>query len=148
MLRETVNWRLYDLIFQSFTLHKQGHGLGSRILLRSAFESLATLIYLNQLMQMVVDGHLPFHEFGEKTPTLLVGSRTTETKKKSINVLTVLKKCDNRYPGLRAFYEELSESAHPNYEGLCLGYSEIDRNKHETSFSSKWMELFGTSTSG
>jgi len=55
MLREAVFWRLHDLMTQSYGLYQQGHGLGARILLRSGFESLATLIYLNRLMQQVVE---------------------------------------------------------------------------------------------
>jgi hypothetical protein len=65
MLREAVFWRLHDLMTQSYALHQQRHGLGARILLRSGFESLATLIYLNQLMQQVLNGKLSFHAFGK-----------------------------------------------------------------------------------
>ena len=62
-LREAVFWRLQDLMTQSYALHQQRHGLGARILLRSAFESLAVLIYLNELMRQVLDGKLNFHAF-------------------------------------------------------------------------------------
>jgi hypothetical protein len=143
MLREAVFWRLHDLMTQSYALHQQGHGLGARILLRSGFESLATLIYLNQLMQQVLDGKLNFHVFGDKTTTLLLGSRNNEHGPRSLNIVTVLEKCDKRYPGLKSLYADLSESAHPSYEGLCLGYSKIDHDEYETNFLSRWMELYG-----
>ena len=90
MLREAVFWRLHDLLTQSYALHQQGHGLGARILLRSGFETLAVLIYLNQLMQQVVDGKLNFHLFSDKTTTLLAGSRDGSTKHESLNVMTIL----------------------------------------------------------
>jgi hypothetical protein len=143
MLREAVFWRLHDLMTQSYALHQQGHGLGARILLRSGFESLATLIYLNQLMQQVLDGKLNFHIFGDKTTTLLLGSRNNEHGPRSLNIVTVLEKCDKRYPGLTSLYADLSESAHPSYEGLCKGYSKIDHDEYETNFSNRWMELYG-----
>jgi hypothetical protein len=143
MLREAVFWRLHDLMTQSYALHQQGHGLGARILLRSAFESLATLIFLNQLMQQVLDGKLNFHPFSDKTTTLLLGSRNNEHGPRSLNILTVLEKCDKHYPGLIALYANLSESAHPSYEGLCLGYSKIDHDEYQTNFSNRWMELYG-----
>lgn len=143
MLREAVFWRLHDLLTQSYALHQRGHGLGARILLRSGFETLATLIYLNQLMQQVLDGKLSFHRFGEKTFMLLLGSRNNEQMPHSLNILTVLQKCDKRYPGLMALYADLSESAHPSYEGLCMGYSKIHHNEYETHFSNRWMELYG-----
>lgn len=142
-LREAVFWRLHDLMTQSYALHQQRHGLGARILLRSGFESLATLIYLNQLMQQVLDGKLNFHMFGEKTTTLLLGSRNNEDGPRSLNIVTVLEKCDKRYPGLIKLYADLSESAHPSYEGLCTGYSKIDHDEYETIFSNRWMELYG-----
>jgi hypothetical protein len=142
-LREAVFWRLHDLPTQSYMLHQQGHGLGARILLRSAFESLASLIYLNQLMQEVLDGALDFHTFSSKTSVLLLGSRNSDDGPKSINILTVLNKCDQRYPGLMKMYADLSESAHPSYEGLCIGYSTINHDEFETTFSNRWMELFG-----
>src|ERR1700734_2415200 len=70
LLREAVFWRLEDLLEQSYLLHRQGHTLGARILLRSAVESLAVLIYLNQQMEKVVQGALNFHVFSDKTATL------------------------------------------------------------------------------
>ena len=143
MLRETVFWRLHDLLTQSLLLHQQGHGLGARILLRSAFESLATLIYLNQLMQRVIDGDLNFHTFSEKTTVLLLGSRNNEQGPKSINIITVLDKCEAQYPGLKEIYADLSESAHPSFEGLCRGYSKSNHDEYETVFSNRWMELYG-----
>tara|TARA_R110000868_G_scaffold293634_3_gene554130 strand:+ start:1275 stop:1979 length:705 start_codon:yes stop_codon:yes gene_type:complete len=143
MLREAVFWRLHDLLTQSYVLHQQRHGLGARILLRSGFETLAMLVYLNQLMQQVLDGKLNFHLFSDKTTTLLAGSRDGSTKHQSLNIMTILEKCDKRYPGLATLYAVLSESAHPNYEGMITGYSKIDHNEYETHFSNRWMELYG-----
>jgi hypothetical protein len=143
MLREAVFWRITDLMTQSYALHQQGHALGARILLRSGFETLATLIYLNQLTRQVLDSKLGFHDFGAKTSNLLLGSRNDTTEHKSINIVTVLEKCDKRYPGLMKLYADLSESAHPSYEGLCMGYSTIDHSEYETTFSNRWAELYG-----
>lgn len=142
MVREAVFWRLNDLMEQSYTLHRQDHALGARILLRSGFETLATLIYLNATMQQVLDGHLSFDEFGDKTSTLLLGSRNMPDGPVSLNVFTVIQKCDKQYPGLERLYASLSESAHPSYEGLCKGYSKIDHVEFETKFSNRWSELF------
>ena len=142
-LRETVLWRTHDLMSQSYVLHQQGHGLGARILLRSGFETLAILIYLNQLLQLVLDGNLNFHVFGQKTSILLLGSKNKSTEHKSLNIMTIFDKCDKRYPGITRLYAELSESAHPNYEGLCAGYSKINHDEYETIFSNRWMEKYG-----
>jgi hypothetical protein len=143
MLREAACWRVHDLLTQSYVLYERGHGLGARILLRSAFESLAMLIYLSQLMQQVLDGRLGFHAFSEKTTVLLLGSRNDERWPRSINIITILEKCEKRYAGLMKLYADLSESAHPSYEGLCKGYSTINHEEYETTFSNRWMELYG-----
>lgn len=142
ILRETVFWRLHDLLEQSFALHQQGYALGARILLRSGLETLATLIYLNQLKSNVMDGTLNFHEFSRKTTTLLLGSRNDTTRHKSISILTVLEKCDKRYPGIQALYGDLCEAAHPNYEGTCFGYSSVDFDNHTTVFQNKWVGMY------
>ncbi|GAB4523747.1 MAG: hypothetical protein Kow00133_11800 [Amphiplicatus sp.] len=50
-LREVVYWRMLDLLDQSFILYKQNYVLGARILLRSALETLAVLIYLRACLR-------------------------------------------------------------------------------------------------
>lgn len=142
-LRETVFWRTHDLMRQSYALHQQGYGLGARILLRSGFETLATLIYLNQILKSVLDETLDFHVFGQNTSILLLGSRNNSTSHKSINIITILEKCNKVYPGIKDLYDKLSESAHPNYEGLCFGYSKINHEEDETIFSNRWVEIYG-----
>ena len=129
MLREAVFWRLHDLMTQSYALHQQGHGLGARILLRSGFETLAILIHLNQLMRQVLDDQLNFHSFGRRTSVLLLGSRDGSTNHQSLNIVTILQKCDKRYAGIEKLYAILSESAHPNCEGIVAGYSKIDHDE-------------------
>lgn len=141
MIREAALWRVHDLMSQSYLLYQNKHLLGARILLRSSFETLATLIYLNQITQQVLDDKLSFNDWGEKTSKLLLGSRHDNEMPQSINVITVIEKCEKRYPGLIKLYASLSESAHPSYEGLCQGYSKINHDEYETDFENRWSEL-------
>lgn len=143
ILREVLFWRTYDLCEQSYVLHQQGHGLGARILLRSAFETLAVLIYLNQSIQNVIDGKLSFYDFGKKTSALLLGSKDKSTSHTALNIMTILEKSDKSYPGLGGLYALLSESAHPNYEGMLAGYTKTDQVERETFFSNRWIEKYG-----
>jgi len=64
----------------------------------------------------------------------------------SLNIATILAKCDKRYPGIANLYGKLSESAHPNFEGLVTGYSKVNYDEYETRFSNRWMELYGEKT--
>lgn len=143
LLREAAFWRITDLLTQSYSLHQEGHCLGARILLRSAFETLATLIYLNHNLRQVVDEELNFHLFSQKTVSLALGSRNDSTDHVAVNVLKMIDRGDKRYPGLRSLYDSLSESAHPNYEGMVTGYSKPDPNEYTTHFSNRWMHLHG-----
>ena len=145
LLREAAFWRISDLLTQSHVLHQQGYCLGARILLRSAFETVATIIYLNQLIKQVLNDDLDFDTFTEKTSVLLLGSRDGSTNYKSLNIVTILQKCDEMYPGVENLYAKLSEAAHPNYEGMMTGYSRTDHNDFETHFSNRWMEIHGES---
>jgi hypothetical protein len=145
LLRESVAWRLQDLLEQSHLLSTSSHLLGARILLRSAFETVAVLVYLNKAMRSVVAGDQSFHAFSEKTSKLLLGSRDTTTSHESISILTVLEGANKRYPGLLDWYAALCESAHPNYEGMLVGYSKADRKSYITTFENRWTELHGKS---
>ena len=142
-LREGVAWRTQDLLAHSLLLHESGNALGARILLRSALETVAVLIYLNQLTRKVLLGSLDFHEYSDKTATLLLGSRDKSTNHVAINIVTVLQKCNARYPGIEKLYAALSESAHPNYEGVLIGYLKIDQKNFVTNYSNRWAEMYG-----
>lgn len=143
ILREAAFWRLTDLLSQSLILHEQGHGLGARILLRSGFETVATLIYLNHKMKEVIDENLDFHQFCALTIRLVLGSKNEMGPYEAINVVTMIDKGNKKYPGLRKTYDGLSESAHPNFEGQVWGYSKVDHDEFETNFSNRWMKLCG-----
>jgi hypothetical protein len=142
VLRETLFWRTYDLLSQAQLLHEQKHTLGSRLLLRSAIESTAFLAHLNQCTRAVLDGAIPFDQFELKTRVLLLGSRDKTTRHQSLNILKILRDVDRSYPGVMNVYNTLSEAAHPNFEGVCFGYSEIDYEHHETNFAIKIYEMW------
>lgn len=145
ILRESVAWRLHDLLTQSLMLSRQNQLLGARILLRSALETLGVLIYLNRSIRAVVAGTTDFHEFSEKTSRLVLGSRNKTTNHEQVSILTVLQSADKRYPGMYELYETLSETAHPNCEGMLLGYSTSDRKSRVTNFQNHWLQNYGQS---
>lgn len=143
ILREATSWRAFDLLTQAVYLAEANHYLGARILVRSAIETLALLVYLNQITRSVVSGELPYKDFSEKTARLLLGSKNKSTANESINIISVLAKVETRIPGLSDVYANLSESAHPNYEGTANGYGTIDHDEWTTKFSNKWAERYG-----
>ena len=74
----------------------------------------------------------------------MLGSKNKTTEINAINVAhTILEKwCEKKYPGIFAIYTNLCESAHPNYEGLCFGYSYVNEKDYETVFENRWAELY------
>jgi len=142
LLREAVFWRLEDLLQQSYVLHKMRHTLGALILLRSALETLATLIYLNRLTASVLDGTLNFNTFSDKTAVLLLGSRNNPAGPRALSIVTVLQKCAKKWDFIEKFYADLSECAHPNHEGLIWGYSRADRENYIENFANHWSAMY------
>lgn len=143
VIRELVFWRLQDILSQSLQLSNMKMIVGARILLRSGIETLSVLIYLNQKMSKVINGSVKFNEFSNITEKLMMGARNKETLPDSINIQTIIENSDRKYSGLKKIYDDLCETAHPNYDGLCSGYSLVDRKKHKTIFKSRWEEIFG-----
>jgi len=145
VLRELTFWRVTDLLNQMVVLSKAGHILGARILLRSTIETLAILIYLNQKTKAVLNGEETFNTFSDITSQLMLGSKNRTTKRQAVNVTHTIpeKWCEKKYPGIFDLYADLSESAHPNYEGVCHGYSYVNEKDYETVFKNRWVELYG-----
>lgn len=141
-LRESILWRTHDLLSQAHFLFKSDHILGSRILFRSALESTAVLIYLNQITERVLSGELDFHDFSVKTSRLLLGSKNKTTNHESINIITILEKSEKNYAGLSRIFATLSECVHPNFEGVCFGYSQTDFETYESNFANYWKEMW------
>ena len=143
VLHELVYWRLTDLLDQVILLTNSKHILGARILLRSSFETVGILIYLNQKTEALLEEKIDFLEFNKITAQLMLGSKNKTTKHSAINIVTVLSKwCERKYPGVFNIYSDLCESAHPNYEGVCWGYSYINEKELETHFENRWAELY------
>ena len=74
----------------------------------------------------------------------MLGSKNQTTRHEAINIAyTVLEKwCDKKYPGIFKIYADLCESAHPNFKGMCFGYSYVNEQAHETIFKNRWSEIY------
>jgi hypothetical protein len=142
LVRELSLWRMEDLLSQAMILQKLGHVLGARILIRSGFETLATLIFLNSRINAVVLGNIPFLKFREVIGKLLFGSKLIEENHDPIHIMDAIKKSNKKYPGILKSYNSLSESAHPNFDGMAMGYSQSFEKERTTKFSNRFNTLF------
>lgn len=134
VLRELVSWRFIDLIRQSLLLEKNNHFIGSRVLIRSAIETLALLISSVRKMENIVRTGQGFHEYSRKTVNLLLGSKASDCTHDAVNVMTVIELASKKHPELLDAYETLSETAHPNFDGLSWAYSRVTDQGMHTKF--------------
>ena len=81
-------------------------------------------------------------EFDEVTRKLLMGSRDGNTKVQAVNILSVLRQSEKAHEGLTEMHEKLSESTHPNYDGVLYGYSTANPKEMETRFSNRWYKNY------
>lgn len=135
VLRELVSWRFVDLLSQALILEKLGKHVGSRILIRASIETLAMMLYTIRKMESIVRTGDGFHQYSDKTTRLLIGSRNEHTKYEAISILDILQVASKKHPELQRAYDELSETAHPNWDGLSRMYSEVSEKGMVTSFT-------------
>lgn len=145
VVREALLRRMIDIGSAIEVLTDSELVLGVRILLRSAVETTALLEFMAQKIDAVVAGKLPWSEFDTYTMRITVGSRdeSKPTQHEAINVMTAVQKSNKAYPALLNIFNRLSESAHPNYDGVTYAYSRPLPDVHETQFGNYWQENFG-----
>lgn len=141
--REAISWRVIDILTQAYDIGTSGMIVGSRILTRSALETVCLIIYMNKKMKSVIEGKISFNDFENITTRLLLGSRNINKMPNSINVITLIEDSEGKYPGIKKIYDDLSETAHPNYAGVCNGYTKLNQKEYETEFGIFWKERYG-----
>ena len=143
VLREGLGWRLVDILSQAYKLGQDNMIIGARILTRSALETLCLLIYMNHQMEIVTENILSFNDFEKNTSKMLLGTKNIEKSPTPINVNGLIEESDKKYDGLKDIYDDLSETVHPNYEGITVGYSNLNREENFTEFGNFVEDKFG-----
>lgn len=145
VVREALLRRMVDIGSAIDVLTDKEQLLGVRILLRCAVETTALLEFMAQKIDAVVAGQLSWFDFDTATMKIIVGSRAASnpTQFEAFNIVTAVEKANKAYPALLNIYSKLSESAHPNYDGLTYAYSRPVPDDYETHFGNYWQENFG-----
>ena len=142
MLREAILWRTVDIISQAHYLSINKMIIGSRILIRSALETICMLIYMNKKIQSVVEGNMSFEDFNKIIERMYIGAKNENKILDSINVMKFIKESEIKYPGIKKIYNDLCETAHPNYFGVSAAYTKRNIKRLETDFGIFWKELY------
>lgn len=143
VVREGICWRLVDILEQAFYMGQNNMLVGARILTRAGLETLCFLIYMNRKTQQVVENKLSFNDFEGLTRRFIIGAKNNPKMPEPINVSKYIQESEQKYKGIERIYNDLSETAHPNYEGISQGYTKLKREEFETEFGVFWEELFG-----
>lgn len=129
VVREALLRRMLALGDGVVLLTNHEQHIGARILLRAAVEAAALLEYIVQRMDAVVRGHIDWDRFDELTMRLIAGRRDYG-ELESIQVLNAIRDADKTYPALKEIHDRLSETVHPNYDGVVGSFVRLDREHH------------------
>jgi hypothetical protein len=123
-LREVLIWRVLDLSESAITLRKAEQNVAAAILARSVMETTSVLFVLQVMAEdLIVTKEVG--KFDQTVMAMLFGSKNKSTPAEAINVLKHIDRMDKKFPRVRSWYNDLSEIAHPNYQGLMGSYAEV-----------------------
>lgn len=141
-------WRLLDLIVAAETLRTSGHELGSRILLRSFIETIASFCHFERQFQRKLEtmenkndldqihDFILGKTFATRIPELLSESNFGE-RSRAVHSNTQLKVLAKMDPTIQQVYDHLCEDAHPNAFGTFLFYASFDKKNQVADFSNE-----------
>ena len=136
LIRAGLLHRMADLAGGAIDLYKQRKDLPALILTRSFFETFALFNYfIGKLKAAVADGKV--QDTDEILMRLLFGSRDWDDLQ-AINVLTAIDQLDKDVAGVRKWYNDLCEIAHPNWLGTAGNYGKSGDSPYTLYFESPY----------
>jgi hypothetical protein len=129
--RAALIWRVEELGRTAFDICEKGDAVAAMVLARSLIETASALWYLKDLLERQVEDGVQA-DLDEVLMRLLVGSKITGPQ--ALNVLTLVDGVSKKLGSIRSIYDNLSESAHPNFDGAGGAFSRIDYSKDVVHF--------------
>lgn len=127
--REALLYRFVDLCEAAILLTRSRNSVSAIVCARSAQETFAVIAYLSFRLE-TLSTEKDLRSLLETMHRLSIGWKGDEEFPEMINVLTCIDKVSKKLdPQFRKQYDMLSESAHPNYQGVLGTYSQPN---HET----------------
>jgi hypothetical protein len=118
-LRELLLHRIVDLSASAVDLYSSGKPVAAIIITRAVIETVSILYVLCAKVEGCVR-HEDVDQFDEDVMKMLFGNRVEMevVPVAAVNVLSHIDKMNKKFEGVRWWYDQLSEIAHPNLEGL------------------------------
>jgi hypothetical protein len=138
MTREGLIWRQEELARACLANVDAGNGVAATLIARAAMETTAAVVYLHHILKRVDNSGLSDTDI-QDLEKLFVGSKLTDDEMpEAIQILKMIDRVNKAFAGLefRQLYNELSETAHPNWRGVFGAYGRINQQKLIAEFAS------------
>jgi hypothetical protein len=130
--REALTWRTEELARCACDALARDDVAAGILLTRAVIESTAFIWRLKEILEDRRK-YSP-DELHSELEKMMMGWKDDPDFLKSVNVLTMINHMDRQFPGVRARYDELSETAHPNWNGVFGLFAMIDRAAYNAQF--------------
>jgi hypothetical protein len=129
-IREPLIWRTEELSRCALKALEAGDLTVAASLARSVAESVAVVWRLAKIIEK------PFvpSQANEDLMNIFGASRTLDNSRYRYQILNLIDQVNKDVPGARSMYDDLSEIAHPNWEGVAGLYSKLNRDGKDEHF--------------
>lgn len=133
VFREAAIWRFWELSDSALKLIELKNYTSSSVMIRSAFEMNAILHYMCAKINVAISNDDP-RELNQLAMQILMGSKVEDGSDRAVNIMTALECLEKDVPKTTAFYANLSELAHPNWEGVAVPFSFGPMDQYNVNF--------------
>ena len=135
LLSADLSYRIAELADATLALLADRYRVAAAMTARAAMETAALHFYVVTKIRGAIQAGAS-NEVDVVLVRALTGTKVFEGESKQpINVLTAIACTDKRFAGFSAFYNELSEYAHPNYFGSHFAYVADGESEFHAAFS-------------
>lgn len=142
-----MTWRMYDMSNAALKLMRQDAIIPSLCLIRACWENMVATYELEEIVKECCDQKAVPSNVDDKLMRILYSNRYDKDNRyvggehyelfkeyKAKNILTLVQKIEKDYPEVKDFYSTICEFVHPNGDGVCGSYSQLDEDMQTVMF--------------
>ena len=148
-----MTWRMYDMSHAALTLMQQDSIIPSLCLVRACWENMVATYELKELVldcckQKTIPSNVDdtlmrilYSNRYDAGNRYMGGEHYEHFKEyKAKNILTLVQRIEKVYPQVKDFYSTICEFVHPNGDGVCGSYSQLDEETHTVLFGPQFSQ--------
>lgn len=142
-----MTWRMYDMSNAALTLMRQDAIVPSLCLVRACWENMVATYELEEIVKECCKQEIVPSNVDDKLMRILYSNRYDKDNRyvggehyelfkeyKAKNILTLVQIIEKDYPEVKDFYSTICEFVHPNGDGVCGSYSQLDEDIQTVMF--------------